>query len=367
MKNLVLLIAFAIVLQSCGKKSSSGNGSFPNFYTLTKASVPSQGTSSSIFRSLTSFDTDSSHFSTAFDTSNNYIGQVINDPGPTGPVKSMYVLLQSAQSDIDDINSNFSDASGNSTNCTAISSTTTIKTPFFDTATNGIFNSWTDTGKYNCYTTTASGGIKMWGRVAISSPSAGCTDAYEYYVMTGYGSKDQANSEQVSTRGTTVSSGGIKKFYYNGCSSDLKLAYAQSTKYSLGVEFSSRSEITGNSQAHSFTIRTDYIDADTTYANHITIYGTGVSKVSTSGADPVHFSMGYRSDNCGTSSNSATCTLGTAQNFCVKNAGTTNAYTLQTDSTKCSSIDSTFSAITPLVRSDLPSGYVEVNAAAFGL
>jgi hypothetical protein len=386
-------IGAMVLAGGCSKSettaAATGSGTFPDFYTLTKQAVPSVSSSSTISAALTreanhekenvsfdhfqnfltlpsSYSTTASDFTTAFDTNQNFIGQVLNDPGPSGPVKSMYVLLNQAQSTMTTINTYFSDSSGNPTNCTAIASTKNLTTPFFSTATNTPMVTWTDAGKYTCYAAESSM-VLAFGRQAITSPTTGCTDAYEYYVMTGYGRQDEANTEQVATRGSTVSISSIQKFYYNGCTTDLKLIYAQSTKYSAGVEFSSRTELSGNTTDHTFKIRTNYIDADTTYATHISIAGQGTSQKKASGDATVNFVMGYRTDNCGTSSNSSSCSLGTPLSFCVKNTGTTNSYTLDSTTSNCSSYTTEYTAITTLDRSDLPNGYFEVSTTSLGL
>jgi len=179
--------------------------------------------------------------------------------------------------------------------------------------------------------------------------------------------RGQLCQKAVATRGSTIDLSTIRKFYYNGCTSELKMAYAGSSKYSAGVEFSSRTELSGNTADHSFTIRTQFIDTDTSYATHTTIIGTGKSKKATSTDATVNFAMGYRTDNCGTSSNSTSCTLGTAVSFCAKNSGTTNTYALDTTTANCSTYNTTYSGVTALERSDLPNGYFAVTKAAFGL
>lgn len=306
MKAILATLVGVLLVSSCG--SSKATGSFPDFYSLAKEAVPKTGTSSStVIESIlnvgparylsglaSSYTTTSAEFDTAFSTSQNYIGQVLNDAGPTGPVKSMFVLLGQMATTISDINSNYSSASGEAANCNAIPATTTVTTPFFKTATNAVFNSWDDAGKYTCYTLGNSSPL-FFGRSAVASPSVGCTDAFEYYIMQGYGSDNATNTESVSTRGATVDTAAVKKFYYHGCTKDFKMAFAHTTLYSAGVEFSSRSEISGNTSAHSFSMRSDYIDADTTYATHITIVGTGVSKLTTaSTGSPARFIMGDR-------------------------------------------------------------------------
>lgn len=392
-KKLYAMMALAVLAGTgCNGSDSSSDSSsnaggdttsgFPSFYTLTKEALPSTGSGAdaALTRRVRAavgtpgpstfpetFTTDSSEFTTAFSLEQNYIGQVLNDAGESGPVKSMFVLLAQADSIMDDINNNFSDAEGAPTNCTAIASTATVLTPFFSGATTAAFNSWDDADKYTCYVENDSGLI-LFGRQAITAPAEGCTDAFEYYVMSGYSVDDQENTEQVEVRGTTIDLSAISKFYYNGCSKDLKLAFAHSSLYSAGVEFSSRSEILGNAADHTFSVRSNYIDADTSYANHITITGTGTSKLAEGATEAaVHFVMGYRSDNCGDSSDSSVCSEGTAKTFCVKNAGTSNNYALETDTAQCDDMLPDYSAITPLVRSDIPSGYFDTSAGAFGL
>src|SRR4051812_48631005 len=104
----------AVSMMACGSSSTSSTstGSFPNFYTKAKAAVPSVTTSSTLGlregddetgSSLSSFkdpfqsyltlpstySTSTTDFSTAFSVSQNFIGQVLNDAGISGPVKSM--------------------------------------------------------------------------------------------------------------------------------------------------------------------------------------------------------------------------------------------------------------------------------------
>lgn len=380
------------LLAACG----SGSGSFPSFYALAVQAVPTtSSTSSSIIQSMSlprralsglsiqsmslprqalsglssSYDSSSSDFSTAFSVNQNYIGQVLNDAGASGPVKSMFVLLTQAQSTLDGINTSYSDANGNPTNCTTISGTATTL-PFLDSATHAAFNAWDTSGKYTCYTTSTSSdgssNILLFGRSAIASPPDGCTDAYEYYVASGYGAQNQTNTEEVSTRGSTKDTSAVKRFYYNGCTKDLKLNFTHFSRYSGSMEFDSRSEITGNVGDHTFSLRSAYVDGDSSSANLITIVGTGVSKLSTAGGSAAHFIMGYRSDSCSTAS-ASTCTAGTAQSFCVVNAGTSNSYSLETTTSECASLESAFGAITPLVRADLPTSYFTTTSTAFGL
>ena len=390
LKSAGLALAALTFMSGCGSNSGGGSGTFPNFYNLTKLAVPTVSATGlqnanvdrnflenkDLFSILTtnhfdsSYVTDATAFSFAFDVNNNYIGQVLNDPGPQGPVKSMYVLLGQAQSDIDNINKNYSDAKGNPSGCTAIASTKTVTTPFFkDLDSASMMVSWDDAGKYTC-STTSNNGAMAFGRQAIASPSAGCTDAYEYFVVSGYSSKDQANTSDAS-RGATVSVGGVKKFYYNGCTSDLKLVYAQSTKYSGGMEFSSRAEISGNTSDHTFKIRTNYVDGDPAQTNfsHISIGGMGTSQKKSATDTDVNFVMAYRGDACPYASGVVgTCTASNpAKSFCAKNAGTGHAYAVDATVADCASYSAEFTAITTLEYSDLPHGYFEVSAATLGL
>jgi len=392
-RKLIAMMALAM-LTGCGSDSSSDSASepdetgsptasvFPSFYELTKEALPSTGTggvSAALRRAsapvaaaeetgglASEYSTDTGEFSTAFSVEQNYIGQVLNDAGESGPVKSMFVLLAQADAIMEDINNNFTDTNGAPTNCTAVADGTAVLTPFFDAATHAAFNDWDDAGKYTCYVEDENG-VMLFGRQAVAAPSEGCTDAYEYFVLSGGSTDDEVNTEQVGVRGTTRDLVAISKFYYNGCSKDLKINFAHSTLYSAGVEFSSRSEISGNVDAHTFSVRANYIDADTSYANHITITGTGTSQLEAGATGSAHFIMSYRSDNCGNSSDSSTCTPGTAKAFCVKNAGTSNSYELESDTAQCAGLESEYNALTPLDRSDIPAGYFDTSTSAFGL
>lgn len=346
---------------------------YPSFYSLTQQVLPA-GLPTALgfaWRSRESFPSDytsdADEFVRAFSVNENYLGQVLNDAGESGPVKSMFVLLAQADSTMTRINTHYSDDQGNPVNCTEISSSAAVTTPFFATAATAAFNEWDDAGKYTCYIE-EDDTVTLFGRQLIESASEDCTDPYEYYVMDGYAGDDQENTEQVDQRGATVDIASLKKFYYNGCSQDLRLAFAHSTLYSAGIEFSSRSEITGNVATHSFSLRSHYIDASPSSAQHTTLVGTGISqRDETSSDDAAHFVMGYRADNCGDSGDSSVCTAGTPQTFCARNEGGANAYEQEVDSSQCAAILGAYQGIIPLERTDLPAGYFDASTAAFGL
>ncbi|HET8706062.1 MAG TPA: hypothetical protein VFM46_07150 [Pseudomonadales bacterium] len=366
--------------QSTTSPTETPRTGFPSFYSLAKEALPAttqngaigmsralaMGPVSSVDPSFPStYTTDGAEFTTAFSVNQNYIGQVLNDAGEQGPVKSMFVLLAQADSIMDEINSQYTAEDGSPAHCTAITNAISVVTPFFSSAANPAFNSWDDASKYTCYVE-SSGGALLFGRQAIATPSEGCTDPYEYYVMSGDSVLNEVNTEQTDVRGTTRSISALNKFYYNGCSKDLKISFAHSTLYAAGVEFSSRSEIIGNTDAHTFSVRANYIDADTSYANHITIVGTGTSKT-TEGGSTAHFVMGYRSDDCGNNTNSYTCSPGTAKTFCVKNSGSSNNYELENNTAQCDGLSTEYQNITPLERTDIPSGFFDTTGPAFDL
>ncbi|MEK7690961.1 MAG: hypothetical protein AAB425_08060, partial [Bdellovibrionota bacterium] len=344
-------------------------GSFPSFSTLAASTAPAtkKSTGVTVHSNLSvSFTTTGSEITTAFDPNLGILGQVLLDAGLLGTVKSMYVVLTHAQSSVDTINTTYSDSTGAPTGCTAIAASTQVKAPFFDTATNAAFNAWSDAGKYTCYSDSNSV-FSIFGRVAVAAPTAGCTDAFEYYVMTASSQNDAVNADQVATRGATVDGSSVQRLYFHGCSKDIKIAYAQSTKYVAGPEFSSRTEISGNADTSAFSMRSHFIDSDVNYASHTTIVGTGKSKGTGTGSSAGRFIMGHRTDNCGTGANSTTCTLGTMSSYCAANTGTANTYAVETDTTLCADLTTAYEAITPLLMSDLPSGYFEVSKTTLGL
>lgn len=383
MKKTWVMGMVAVAIAGCNDSSDSPNSSaenpltpqgvgFPSFYSLTREVLPAglpvalgmQRQAREAFP--TDYTTDESEFLRAFSVNDNFIGQVLNDAGESGPVKSMFVLLAQADRTMTRINTQYSDEQGNPANCNAINDAITVTTPFFAAATTPAFNVWDDAGKYSCYVDENDERI-LFGRQSVENAPADCTDPYEYFVMNANAVDDIENTEQVDERGETVDIASVEKFYYNGCSKDLRLAFAQSTRYSAGVEFSSRSEITGNTTTHRFSLRSHYIDASPLFAQHITLVGTGNSQPGEAGGAPAHFVMGYRADDCGDSSDSSTCTPGTAQTFCARNEGAANAYESESDSGQCASFLSEYQGITPLERSDLPSGYFDTSLSAFGL
>ncbi len=384
MKMRMAMLASVALLAGCNDSSNSGSSSdtdstnppgegFPSFYALTQEVLPA-GMEAALTATRTArealpsdYTADADEFTRAFSVSENYIGQVLNDAGPSGPVKSMFVLLAQADNLMDTLNSQYTDEDGNPTNCTEIAAETSVTTPFFDTADNPPFNAWDDAGKYTCYVEEDSE-RRLFGRQLIADAAEDCTDPYEYFVMSASSVDDEENTENVEERGSTRDLAVLQKFYYNGCSKDLQLAFAQSTLYSAGVEFSSRSEISGNVSTHTFSLRADYIDAAPSYADHITLAGTGTSQLDegTTGS-AAHFVMGYRSDNCGNSDDSSVCTTGTARTFCVKNEGSGNEYALESDTDQCTDLLSEYQSIMALERSDLPNGFFDTSTSVLGL
>lgn len=367
--GVVCLAAMAATLVGCG---SSGAGTFPDFSTITKNAVPSFANSrgdalqevsrlslSRAFPSTASYD-NSTTWDTVSASTHNSIGQVLLDAGSTGPVKSMFVVLDGASSRFADINSNFTDSSGNPTNCTTIASGTSLTMPYWDSITDESITI-SDADKYTCYTTTSSGGLILFGRSAISSPPAGCTDAFEYYTTDAYS----------STSGSTVSA--IGRFYYNGCTQEFKILYAQQTLYSTGVEFASRSEISGDADAGTFTLRTGFIDVtDATMAaadGHTlaAILGTGQSQLTAGGSGQANFIIGARTEDRATSGSAVTTN---DYNFCAKNTSEDRSGIAHDSTTaNCSALTTAYGAMDPLDNetADYPRTAFTVSAAAFGL
>ena len=369
-----------LILASFPSCSSEGAGSFPNFYTAVQDSAPSIASSSlqmhpeeywidSMFSTATpdtsASDTD---WSTVAATTANLYGQVLVDSGLTGPVKSIYVVLAQAQSNLSTINSTYSDSDGGVKDCTAIPSTTNVTTPFFATATNAAFNNFDDAGKYTCYVSTAGtpGNIQVFGRQAIASPSAGCTDAYEYYFLYASSADDQENTEQVETRGVTKDFASVQRFYYNGCSKDFKLFYNQTTAYVAGVEFSSRTELNGNVTDHTFSMRVAYIDMTTsTNGNFYSFIGEGKAKKTAATDADTYFWVGHKEHTC---SASETCAAATGfGNYCLKNEGVSNTYSVASAASDCSDYATAYNAYTLLLNTDLSHAYFDTSTTALGL
>lgn len=395
-KFLVLVVAVSLAATACGGHDHDGDkdkatGTFPSFYKLAKETLPLTGESgdSLVMRTSligdgpnlgaaatfpSSYNTSSSDFDSAFATSSNAIGQVMYDAGPDGTVKSLFTVLSHVDSTMELINSTYSDADGNVDNCTAISASTAVTVPFF--ATNAPLNDWDDSGKYQCYVED-DGSMIVFGRHAIASPSAGCSDAFEYYVVDAGGAEDKANTSETATRGTSLDLASVKKFYYNGCSKELKVAYFQTTQYSGGPEFTSRTEFTGNADSRTFTLRSAFFDIGVNsdgsiYGTFASIAGTGTSKKAATADSAVNFTMGYVTQNC-TGTNYRTCTdaaptASGPQTFCVKNDTTAFGYELDTTTANCSALATDYAAIDTLeAATDLPYGYFATDAAAFGL
>lgn len=408
--------ALAVMATGCG-----GSGQFPNFVTLTAQAVPATGRASTmlaraailppgaeknvptapsivsavpqLFATLSgvSYSSSSTAFTTAFDPAQNFIGQVLADydndssastSNTTGTVKSLFVVLQSAHSNIQNLSTS---------GCTAIPSTTTITQPIWGTFTS--FNAWTDTGKYTCKGS-AGDTVILYG-ITEKTDKTGCKDQtypHEYYVMDGYGQNDGSTSSQDSANyGIGSDLFVVKKFYYNGCTGDLKLNFGHYGKYSgsqssrtvndatAGSEFSSRFEITGNVDTGTFTLRSQFIDGNgTSYQTHTTFAGSGTSRGTT--AAPAYFAMGYRSDSCtvGTHTCPTPGNSVAAIKFCAKTPGASGQYELDSSGTNCPAATTTaIGAVTLLESSDLPTSAMLttavptaggiMGASAFGL
>jgi hypothetical protein len=371
-----VFVLIAGLLTACG---GGGSGTFPNFADLAKQAVPSFASSRTSpvlqrFSSLRAFPAygslgNSTQWDSETSVSNNSIGQVLNDAGPSGPVKSMFVLLDGAQSRMESINSDYTDADGNPDNCTAIPAGTTLTVPFWKNISDSSLTF--DADKYTCYATNgSSNGYSFFGRSAIASPPAGCTDAFEYHVMDGYSADDQATQAQDAGYGATQDLGAIARYYYNGCTKDFKIAFAHFGKYSGGAEFDSRAEISGNSQAGTFTIRSGFIDADATLAaaggyNMNTFAGNGQSQLEEGTSGTAHFLIGARLTSCPT----ASCNTPTDSNFCGKNTSTDRTgIAFESDGTQCSSLATVYNAIDPLdLAADYPRALFTTNLSDFGL
>lgn len=147
-----------------------------------------------------------------------------------------------------------------------------------------------------------------------------------------------------------------------------KLFYAQSTIYSGGYEFSSRSELSGNAKDHSFEARIAYLDYSGSGgpSKFITALGNGISKKTSTSDANVNFIMGYSEQAC--SATTYVCSSESSfGNFCVKNDGTDVSYGLDSTATNCTTLETTYKALVPLVNTDLSHAYVETGAAAVGL
>ena len=111
---------------------TSSVAQYPGFYELTREALPNTSATNTVTKTQKqqritmaapdhdSYTTDTDAFSTAFSVEQNYIGQVFNDAGPSGPVKSMYVLLAQANSKMSAINEFLIDSAGEPINCTPV-------------------------------------------------------------------------------------------------------------------------------------------------------------------------------------------------------------------------------------------------------
>ncbi len=403
MKKTLLLIAACSVLGACSNKRTAA-GTFPDFGALMLKAAPNLKVAALAVQSSplqqnelldfspfaisvpqsSQFSTTAGDWTLALNSGANTLGTVL-DGSSTAPITSMFALVRAAQGNMDKINSDYSDESGEPTNCTAIAAGTNVTIPFWSTATNASFNNWTDSDKYTCYATfTYNGatGYNIFGRKAIASPPAGCTDAFEYYVTTGYGGDDVPTNTQDGNRyGTTSDNFSIGRYYFNGCTKDMKINLVWHTLYSGGAgaenpdqyRFSGRSELTGNETEKTFTIRTSFIDdsatVDATDSGGITVVlGHGKSRKKDTADSTATFAIGYDKDmvcnltgTCGSEAASG--------GFCISNAGTEDSYVQDTSApaTTCASHVTGYDGLTELVWNDIPSTNVILNNAAFGL
>jgi hypothetical protein len=379
-------------LAACSKKdddsSAGGSSSFPNIYNATKLAVPSF-TSTTLASNLNSdkifassflagaVPSTTTNFGTAADwstvsgASSNTIGQLLRDAGASGTGKSLWTLLSQVQGTVQTINTDWADSAGEAANCTAIPSTTSVTTPYWNTATGSIVTI-ADSGKYKCYVQNGDA-ITVFGRHKIEGAATTCTDAFEYYISSAYAATVPTTGTSTSY-GATSTGGSASRFYYHGCDKTIKLQLASMTKYSGGTEFSLRTEVNGNVETSNFTIRSAWVDITSSgggSANSIVGTGTTFKVGSTNGT----FFIGDLVGNCPTSTTCATPTG--AFNYCIENTGAANTtMAVASANTTCTgnaTLSAAYAALTPITDTSasntagVPREIFTVSKAAMNL
>ncbi len=378
-------IVWAVVffsLAGCIKKIGAAGTIYPNFAELADNLVPQFGVPAdgslfhfrhtpvhlrgTTFPSIT-YD-PSSDWTTYSDPSYGYITDLLG-ADPTGPVSRVSSLLITAQNDIDTVNANYVNSDGSPTGCTPISTWSNVLTPFFDSNANPIFFVIDDSNSYQCFAPTTDGvGIILFGRLAISNPSASCTDPFKYSIARGY-SSTTANTLDVPDLGASQTFDSISKLKYDGCTKDLQIILAEYNPYSAGVEVTSRTEITGNTDARTFSLRgeTKWVATSTEAASnsfaYTSVLGTGKVQMLPTDTTPSHFIIGFGVYNCP----NATCAIQLKENFCLANSSTGFSYAYETDSTQCNAYTADYLGLTPLDDSAMPHQSFSTFASDFGL
>jgi hypothetical protein len=297
MKTLVLATVLGLI--GCGDRKSVGSRSndlFPNFQTIGSRVVPMVSVSQPLMSSdddrfatmALIYDGDSSEFASDRSFIADVLGNDLN-----GVNTQIIVQLSQLQSQIEELNRNYTSEDGLPSNCTETlaaapvnTSTRDLKLPFFKDATEKVF--WATSTNIasvptvTCYVGGSEDGInlgRVFGKQAITSPPTGCTDAFTYWVGSGYSSLNAVNSEDVVNRGATVNRYQVQGLYYNGCSQDIGIAMALTTIYPLAIpsvnEFSGRFELFGNAATSVFQLRTLKFDQNSGSAGFHSIRAAG--------------------------------------------------------------------------------------------
>ncbi len=360
---LVFVLVVVLTMTGCSSDNGASSGSnetttnFPDIGSIAEdvgpvltASSPSSklpGSGDGHVSFALTYD-DDSEWSTyaAAGALKDVLGSPDEEPAP---VTRIYVLIRSFQSTINQINQDHIDANGDFLDCTAVEVGAVVKTPWFTDNSQTAFFAFDDTDVYQCSYATDHGKV-YFGRAAVESPPADCSTPYTYSFLEGSNLTEE-NTEMVEERGDTRTLSTAFKVFYDGCATTFKLVYAQATIYSAGVEFTSRSELTGNATTHEFQLRT--LKRDVTLspeeelsAGYFTAEAHGKSQSESDTSE--YFIISYR-----VFDSEADTVPEPDKRFCIAVSGTDYDYT-PVDS-GCESYEEAFTAITPLTISEVPT------------
>jgi len=349
-------LGVVISCAACGKKEDKKDknekGTFPDLSALALEIVPILSSTGSA-----SLAYENALVTGVSDALNEVFGA--NDGGVNTKIS---IQIAQAKTALDDINASYVDEEGNPANCTeTITTDSDFVVPFFGTSATPDF--WgtdiPDTGKYTCFVASSSttGNLAMaFGKDAVADADEECTDAFRYYLISGY------DTGVAASRGHQ-----IQKIVYEGCTSEIGISMGiastrdETVTDNTSQGFHARFEMTGNVETRMFESRTYKTDL---YQGTTAISGSRIEAVGSAAAS------GYiraNVTNCTESADGTTqvCDPVTPAEYCLQNGATEGSYDVAATTTTCD----TYAADLPTA---LPVGAIgqtpiEMNAAAFGL
>jgi hypothetical protein len=207
---------------------------------------------------------------------------------------------------------------------------------------------------------------------AISSPPAECTDAFVYWIVNGYSGIGQENQSETDTRGDIVDGFQSQTMFYNGCTKDVAIAMALSTKYpnaetTINDEFNARFELWGNADTSTFELRALKFDG---YKDGVPNFNTFLASGQASGTSG-NLILGFASYTCNNSACASPSISTARRNYCLALSSTPGALSVDATVANCDDYETAFDALVLLNNGSattIPRSVVDFTTAEpFGL